>query len=365
MESVEERNVLITSSVVQSTLLTALITFTFLLSVQTFHFLDHFEQFAGITLVLSSVLASIAQLSSTVAQSKLRTAEAVFLFPLLTYIIAFVAIIAFKLPMHEAVLLAYATPATIGFIRLKQTNTLSRSHISFSILNQSKYYATNNIAALSYNWLINVYVAALLGPKEVFLFTLIARVAAILSLPASASTPLIQAGISENRTNGENRSLAKFSGLIVVATVALQVICILFISLLGLLTDYLTDLFQSGLLVAFLLYCTTHVFHVLAGPAGTILLMTGKAKQISRLTVVLGALSLAFGILLTSVYGLAGTLFVSGVVSVIQNSFYSIMLYRRDGYLPIQAAFSSLGRFYQAPVQTTPQTNRFYNITFV
>ncbi len=175
-----------------------------------------------------------------------------------------------------------------------------------------------------------------------------------MSLPASASTPLIQAGISENRTRGENRSLANFSGVIVVATVALQVICILFISLLGLLTDYLNDLFQSGLLIAFLLYCATHIFHVLAGPAGTILLMTGKAKQISRLTVILGILSLAFGVLLTSTHGLAGTLFVSGTVSVIQNCFYSIMLYRRDGYLPIQAAFNSLGRFFRTSEQAAP-----------
>ncbi len=148
-ESTDNRNALITSSLVQSTLLTALTTTTFLLSIHSFPPLHHLEQFAGLTLILSSILASIAALSSTLAQSKLRTAEAVFLFPLLTYLIAFIAIIAFSLPLHQAVLLAYATPATIGFVRLYRTNALSLTQLSFSIIHQSKYYAINNIAALA------------------------------------------------------------------------------------------------------------------------------------------------------------------------------------------------------------------------
>jgi O-antigen/teichoic acid export membrane protein len=338
----------VSSCLVLGALLSALAASIFVAAVYLLEALSVFEPIAGPTLVVICILASFAQLSSTFAQSRLHTSLATLLFPLLTYLLAFSGLVLLQLPLLTSALIASAIPALVGLLFLRKADAIFTKKIDWSVAGQSKYFAMNNIAALSYNWLINIYVAAFLGPADVVLFTLITRIAAILSLPATASTPLIQAGISAKHKSGESRSVAKFSGMIVLATAALQALCILALFIVGVFTDHLNGLLDSGLLIAFLIYCLTQIFHVLAGPAGSILLMTGEAKRVSRLTVILGASSLVFGMAFTWMFGLAGTLFVSGAISLIQNLCYNVMLYQRDGYLPVQAALSSILKFRKA-----------------
>ncbi len=258
--------------------------------------LQTFGALAGPSVIASCMVAATAQLAATFAQAQHRTLLSVVLFPSLTYAIAFVTIVLLDMPMHLSVFLAYAIPAVIGLRVLARAGVLSTGAVNLSVTHQSKYFAMNNISAVCYNWLVNVYVSVLLGPEEVVLYTLVTRVAAMLSLPATASTPLIQARVAEKHGSGEARSVAKFSGMIVVLTSALQLLCVASLILIGCFTNYLNGVTQSGLAFGFLFYCFTQIFHVVSGPAGLILLMTGESRKVSTLTLMLDSLALSQGV---------------------------------------------------------------------
>jgi O-antigen/teichoic acid export membrane protein len=304
--------------------------------------LDDFGSLGKMLCIATSAAAyALAQVSSSAAQSQKRPLLSVVIFPIAAYVFI-ILFLELGLNLHFSILIAFSSSGAIGFLFLTSKQLFRPGWAQLSVVVEGRHFATNNISALAYNWVTNILVASILGPKDVLFFTLITRLGAMLSLPASSTTSLVQAGISEAYAKGKHLELSKFSGQIVVLTLSMQIVLAGALTIAIFFTTYLDFISTSGLALSIAFYFVVQVIQVLSGPAGSILLMTGFDRFISKMTICLGLVNIFAGAAATYMFGISGTIIVTGAISILQNLLYSLILYRRDGYLPIHSAISVL-----------------------
>jgi O-antigen/teichoic acid export membrane protein len=293
--------------------------------------------------VAASCAYALAQIASTLAQARKHVLLSICFFPVGVY--ALISLFYFmNFSLHAAVAVGFIIMSALALFWLWRHKDFSMRNIKPALVKQSRYFAANNISALAFNWFTNIILALTLGPQEVLLFTIITRVGSLLSLPMSATTPLVQAGVAEAHASGAKSKVSRYSGRVLLVTLGMQFALIVTIVLASHVTTYLDPLKSSGLVVPLVVYIFAQFVHVLSGPAGSILIMSGYDRFIAILNVSIALLNVILIMLATHYFAVSGAIIVTAFSAILQNLGYNIYLYRHEGYVPIQAALNILRR---------------------
>ena len=291
--------------------------------------------------VLSASATSYCQITAAKLQAKGRTAASITVFPVVLYSTTG-ALVCFEMGIGLAIFLGAAASVLVVLALDAYTTKLAPIASVSKLLGRGKYFAINNISSLSFNWLVNVYLGLLLSPREVLVFALASRLAALFGLPLSAATPFIQSKIARENAVNNSEGVARFSARILLLVVAMQ--CLIVIAVIGayhtLGLDNDPRVSEAGFVFAALL--VAQIFNTLSGPSGSVLAMTGHMRSVAILNVFVSVAGLVAGLLSATFFDVRAVALTLAICTIVQNIGYVVLLKMNRGTILLVDALALL-----------------------
>lgn len=169
-------------------------------------------------------------------------------------------------------------------------------------------------------------------PEEVAAFGLVARLAILVSFPLlivnSVLPPLISELHASKDIDKMERMLRGAAGLTTILSLVLFFVLLIFG---GWLSELLFGSYYAGNWNILMILACGWLVHVWAGSGGFVLSMTDNQHTMMRISLVVGAITILLGILLTSRYGGLGMAIASTTGIILQNALMLLFIRKKIG----------------------------------
>lgn len=285
-------------------------------------------------LVCLSLALVTCQTVSSAAQSSGRPLLSVLAFPFLGYAISLAALL-HDVPATHSLLIGFGAVALPALTLASAHYRLHRAKAKLRSLAGSRYYLLINMNSLVFDWGINLVAAQALGLAQVPIIAFCHRVAGTLSLPLTAIIPYLMAEYATHPPRRGAPELKTVTRNVILLSAAAQ------LPLLAGLFWFHRQIASLGEVGAAQFLAITgplaiaHVFNIVGGPCGAILLMRGGTRPVALVVCTTSFLTLLASALASAQFGLPGLASALAAGIIVQNLWYNWLLFRQEGFVPI------------------------------